>query len=138
LNAINIAIAAGFDVEIDIWHVNNRFFLGHDYPKCYVDESFLIDHSSRLWCHAKTLQALYALLDMPMMECFFHNIDQYTLTSNDLIWTYPDMPVTDKSIMLLFEKFSLEDAKIPEYIYGLCSDHIKYYRNAFNQLRDQT
>ena len=31
-NYINEAIEAGYNVEIDIWFVNNKWYLGHDNP----------------------------------------------------------------------------------------------------------
>ena len=33
------AIWKGYDVEIDVWHVKNEFYLGHDEPLYEVDES---------------------------------------------------------------------------------------------------
>ena len=31
----------GFDVEVDVWFKNNKFYLGHDYPKFEVKQKFL-------------------------------------------------------------------------------------------------
>ena len=31
----------GYDVEIDVWFIDNEFYLGHDYPKYIVNKSFL-------------------------------------------------------------------------------------------------
>ena len=45
------AIEKGFDVEVDVWLVENHWFLGHDEPQYKVEASFLA-HSS-MWLHAK-------------------------------------------------------------------------------------
>ena len=48
---IEEAIKAGFDVEIDVWMVNNELFLGHDEPKYKISPDFLLNHQDKLWCH---------------------------------------------------------------------------------------
>ena len=50
---IKSALAKGFDVEVDIWFSENKWYLGHDYPKYEVDQSF-VKKKKKLWFHAKT------------------------------------------------------------------------------------
>ena len=58
---INDALKIGYDVEIDIWHVNCKWYLGHDEPKYEVtDYSFL--QKDGLWIHAKNGDAFYKLI----------------------------------------------------------------------------
>ena len=57
---IQLALAEGFDVEVDVWyHVDTGFMLGHDEPTYSVLSSFLDD--PRFWIHAKNLDALILL-----------------------------------------------------------------------------
>ena len=57
---VDEAMKQGFEVEIDVWHKDNQFFLGHSKPQYPVDEIFL--KNKKLWCHAKSFDALQELL----------------------------------------------------------------------------
>ena len=54
---IEEALAQGFDVEIDVWWVGNSFYLGHDGPIYKIELKWLLDRTSKLWCHAKNGEA---------------------------------------------------------------------------------
>ena len=57
---IQEALNQGFDVEIDVWWIDDTgFWLGHDKPQYLVDEYYL--ENPKLWCHAKNLEALLNL-----------------------------------------------------------------------------
>jgi hypothetical protein len=119
--AINIALSHGFDVEIDIWHKNNNWYLGHDKPQYLIDESFL--QNKKLWCHAKNLNALYLMLKNKKINCFWHQNDEFALTSKGYIWTYPTKDTRDNSIIVLRS----EKDKIPKKCFGICLDFpLKY------------
>lgn len=106
------------DVEIDVWYINDEWYLGHDYPIHKVDLNFL--HKSGLWCHAKNLEALNKLLDLNII-CFWHENDERTLTSNNYIWTFPSKSVCNKSIIVDLR----DDWKLLGYkSYGVCVDYI--------------
>ena len=38
---IEQALNQGFDVEIDVWYIDNQFWLGHDKPQYKISEGFL-------------------------------------------------------------------------------------------------
>jgi hypothetical protein len=119
LNALN----KNFDVEVDIWFQNNRFYLGHDKPQYRVDLSFI--KTDRLWFHAKNINSFRELLRLKLV-CYWHQQDDVTLTSNGYIWTYPGKPLTDNSICVLPELGKFKKFKCA----GICSDHIQiYYKN---------
>ena len=84
---INHALSKGFDVEIDVWYVDSTFYLGHDNPQYKIDEKFL--ENERFWCHAKNEQAFFKMLENPRIHCFWHQTDDFTLTINGYILTYP-------------------------------------------------
>lgn len=124
-NYILKAIEKGYHVEVDVWF-KNYFFLGHDKPKYKISKKFL--ENNKLWCHAKNLEALYELKKIKT-KYFWHQNDDYTLTSNNYIWTYPGKKLSDKSICVLPE---LKNKKINRKIKGICSDYIEEYKKKFN------
>ena len=75
---IQEALDKGYHCEIDIckWD-GEKFWLGHDEPTEAVDREWLKDNN--LWCHAKSYNALEAMVAMNI-HCFFHKTDDYTLT----------------------------------------------------------
>ena len=109
----------GWHVEIDVWYDGWNLHLGHDKPQYQTDLMFL--QNDRLWCHAKNLQALEYMLKNNV-QCFWHQEDDYTLTSSGYIWTYPGKPVCEKTIIVCN---TLEDTM--KYckmdIAGVCSDY---------------
>tara|TARA_A100001515_G_scaffold112360_1_gene93522 strand:- start:108 stop:545 length:438 start_codon:yes stop_codon:yes gene_type:complete len=113
----------GYDVEVDVWLKSNKFFLGHDNPQYEVDEIFL-GHPS-LWCHAKNIDALYAMINLGI-HCFWHQSDDVALTSRGWLWTYPGKQLTKSSICLMPGPESDMDFS---NCGGICSDWIHNYRN---------
>ena len=118
---IRSALFQGYDVEIDVWYVDDKFYLGHNFPQYEIEESFL--YNAKLWCHAKNIQALYKMKLNPLIHCFYHETDKVTLTSKGYLWTYPNNELTDKSICVLPET---QKIKINNCA-GICSDKIKEY-----------
>jgi hypothetical protein len=117
---IDTALSLGYNVEIDVWDMSGNLFLGHDYPQYNINLEYLKNDS--FWCHAKNLEALEVMLKNDI-RCFWHQEDDFTLTSDNHIWTYPLKDVTNKSIIVcktLGEsiKYSTKD------IYGVCSDYV--------------
>ena len=90
---IQIAIDSGYEVEVDVWFVDEQFYLGHDKPQHFIDDSWLKDRSSLLWCHAKNQEALEQLWGMNLLlgtiNYFWHENDRMTLTSHGIPWLFP-------------------------------------------------
>jgi len=112
-----------FDCEIDVWW-EDGWLLGHNEPKYPVRKEFILKDG--LWCHAKTIQTLYRLLEIGT-HCFFHYKDGVTLTSRGYMWTYPGGELTPKSICVLPKIFGPGIAKRPKCA-GICSDNIVRYK----------
>lgn len=114
------AIRKQFYVEIDVWLEDRVISLGHDNPEYEVGLDFLFN--SKLWCHAKNLEALDLLLENKI-KCFWHQDDDFTLTSNNFIWTFPKKNVINRSIIVCR---GLEETKenYAKNIYGICSDYV--------------
>jgi len=113
--------------EIDVWVMAGDIFLGHDAPQYRVNEEFLIN--ARIWCHAKNLAAFEKMLDNPLIHCFWHQEDDFILTSRGYIWTFPGQPLADKSIWVLPEvtNFSYSFENTPKHV-GICSDYIARFK----------
>lgn len=76
-------------VEVDVWYVNDKIFLGHDEPTYEVSIDFLKDE--KFFCHAKNIEALHRMLEEPDIHCFWHENDLVTLTSKGYVWKYPEV-----------------------------------------------
>ena len=118
---ISNAINKGFDVEVDVRFEKNKFFLGHDFSQFEINKEFLLN--KKIWCHAKTSEALSAL-DEIKAHFFWHQEDDYTITSRGYIWTYPGKKLLSKSICVLPEKANYKEINC----LGICSDFIERYK----------
>lgn len=116
------AIDHGYDVEVDIWYVDKRFYFGHDKPTYVASQSVLSNIQKHAWFHCKNYESLNILLtNFPSYKFFWHQEDDFTLTSNGLIWTYPNKNHGDKSIIVDLDLTSSIDY---DTIYGICSDYV--------------
>jgi hypothetical protein len=122
-NQINKALFKGYDVEIDVWFINNEWYLGHDAPTHKVNFNFLEDN--RFWIHTKNLDALYMLSTVNKLNYFWHQEDDFTLTSHGYIWTYPGKELTTNSVMVVPEIIdsTLEITRNVD-CHGICSDYV--------------
>ena len=122
---INKAVHCGFDVEIDVWCVDNRWYLGHDALQHEVTLSYL--KNDKFWCHAKNIEALESMLK-DNIHCFWHQEDDVTLTSKGYMWTYPGKKLTTNSIAVLPEL----NNQNPKKALGICSDYVVNYKDEKN------
>jgi hypothetical protein len=118
---IQDALAQDFNVEIDVWWIDNEYWLGHDRPQYLVDESYL--ENPNFWCHAKNIDALSIMVKNKNIHCFWHQEDDVTLTSKGYMWTYPNKQLTSNSIAVL-PKGTFE-----RKVAGVCSDYIENYKD---------
>ncbi len=107
-----------YDVEVDVWFLDNKWFLGHDKPQYLVDFSFF---NEKMWIHCKNLLAVSKLKETEL-NWFWHEKDQITLTSKKFIWCYPNVYVKD-GITVEFE----HNPNLPDYILGICTDYPEKY-----------
>jgi glycerophosphoryl diester phosphodiesterase len=120
---IEVALALGFDVELDVWFTSGRFYLGHDEPNCHeeVDISFL--KNERFWVHCKNVMGMVRL-NGTKIHRFFHNTDDVVLTSQGYLWTFPGKPVFSSSIAVMPETTNQDISKA----FGICTDRALEYR----------
>jgi len=120
---IRETLNSGYDVEVDVWYVNDGYFLGHDEPRYEVDEEFLLQDG--LWLHSKNIDALGKL--HKKTNTFFHNIDDAVLTSLGYIWIFPNKQIThfsDKCVIVIQNNSEYNIDQIKN-CYAVCSDNIK-------------
>lgn len=135
LTQIQKALRLNFEVEIDVWCKGGKWFLGHDEPQEPISLEFL-DYFG-FWVHCKNFESLeqLSLMDATLnLSCnyFWHEKDQFTLTSKRLIWTYPGGPIGPSSIVLAKDdNYSDEDLL---GTLGICSDNIMEVKERLEKL----
>ena len=119
-----------FRVEVDVWSVNGRWFLGHDSPSYEVDINFF---DERMFLHCKNFEAVKNL-SKTCYNWFWHEEDRMTLTSLGEIWCYPDYYI-ENGITVIKKDFNLiyKDDICPE-IKGICTDYPLKMMEMFNGL----
>ena len=131
---IEMAMKKGFDVEIDLWMIENEFYLGHDRPEYRISFKFLLFNKNKLWIHCKNNEALVHLSWLTSTDIglnfFWHQTDDYTLTSTGWIWAYPGKTISQpgKAITVLQGKNEFFDLTCSDFA-GVCSDYIETYAN---------
>ena len=119
---IESAITAGYDVEIDIWYdEEGKLWLGHDEPTYEISWWWLAGKQEYLWIHCKDFRTFHEFShNTSGYNYFFHQGDDYTLTSKEYIWSSPGKSYTTNTIRMVDTK---EDTK--EYdCYAICSDYV--------------
>jgi len=125
---IDIAIERGFDVEIDIWFIDDKLWLGHDTPDYETDLDWLWDRKDDLWIHTKNFEALNFFVDLEWAKVFYHELENHTIINNSgIIWSHNLTEASTKSIIPLL---SLDDVNNWEEkeVYGVCSDYIEKFK----------
>jgi hypothetical protein len=128
IDYIEEAITKGFDVEVDLRWKDHNFYLGHNEPQYYVSMSWLIKWKDKLWIHCKDLESLDEIsINSIDFHYFWHQEDDFTLTSKNYIWVYPGKCYTSNSIVVMPE-INLGIQNFHDLInykcFGICSDYV--------------
>ena len=107
-----------YDVEIDVWYINAKWYLGHDMPQYEVNFSFF---SQNMWLHCKNLEAANELFKTDF-NWFWHENDKFVLTSKKNIWCLPGIYMPN-AITVEFNY----NKNLPKYILGICTDYPVLY-----------
>lgn len=126
-------IEQGYDVEIDLRYdpVTDRFWLGHDEPQYMITWYWLAGNQDKLWIHCKDLTTLHEFsYNTGGFNYFWHQEDDYTLTSKNKIWAYPGQPYTKNTVIVMPEWEDKNWDKLQQYkewtdCYGVCSDYVE-------------
>jgi hypothetical protein len=111
------ALLQGYDVEIDVWYINDELFLGHDDPMYKIEYNFITQPS--LWIHCKTVETLIYLSSNPSLNAFFHK-DDVAITTHGYLFTAPGLTLSNRSIAVMPE---LVDDWDIGHAFGVCSDY---------------
>ena len=133
---IGIALHLGYDVEVDAWCVDGDWFLGHDEPQYAIDYTFLL--RSGLVVHAKNLAALSALARDERIHSFSHDHDDVVYTSSRILWTYPDKPLGDNSVAVMFSGDAASRVRLLDEpgVVGICADDVRDLRCSLAEARN--
>ena len=119
------AILQGYEVEVDIWFIDNVLYLGHDKPQYSVDFRWFRDKITKLWIHCKNIEAVVFFKKCGNdINYFWHEKDTLTLTSQNHLWAYPGKQPIKNSIAVMPE---INNDNISQCS-GICSDFIKNYK----------
>tara|TARA_Y100001973_G_C5201776_1_gene338341 strand:- start:2396 stop:2890 length:495 start_codon:yes stop_codon:yes gene_type:complete len=133
---IDRAIKKGFEVEVDIrlttgYVPPGDFYLGHDSSQYEVSLDWLVERKNKLWLHAKNVDCLRWFLRSSIgWNVFWHQKDDYTITSTGYIWVYPGKLPCYGSIIVMPEKTDYSWSLIRKCD-GICSDNIEKYYEEF-------
>ena len=106
---------------------DGEWWLGHDTPDYKVTLDFL--KHPLLICHAKNFEAFVRLLKEGI-HCFWHQDDDYTLTSNGWLWAYPGKD-SSMGIAVMPETAHGTNPKdwssITRLTRGICTDYVESF-----------
>ena len=135
---LELARTNGYDVELDLWFVDGRWFLGHDNPSYPIEfewlqfinrTNYLDQHHALI--HTKNIEALYELTRRHWDgHMFFHDKDAVVLTSSKFLWTYPGQTLTTKSVCLMPEWDDTINRINELDVYAICTDYVKLVETA--------
>ena len=122
---IDNVISLGYQVEIDIWKIEDSFFTGHDYQEFEIKIDWLKERNNDLWVHCKNVESIEFFNSEKIdLNYFWHEEDLMTLTSKGFMWVYPGKQPLKNSISVMPE---IHDDDTSMCI-GICSDFIEKYR----------
>ncbi len=98
ISYIEEAIAAGYDVEIDVWLIGTIWHLGHDFPGEVIDRAFM--ERSNVWVHAKNLVGYVSLYNNPKIHVFWHDKDDFVYTSKGIKWAKTGIVTHDGVVVM--------------------------------------
>lgn len=125
---IQEALDKGFSVEIDLRVLNGELHLGHDYAQHTISSDFLVLNRDKLWVHCKDYIAFTKAMQL-QLNCFFHDKDDYTLTSFGYVWCYPGKPAVGSMSVTVLPEWNTEVSKIDKSLFAVCSDYVLTIKN---------
>ena len=114
------SINQGYEVEVDVWSIDDEWFLGHDKPAVKIKDDFF---SNKMWIHCKNLEAVEKLSGTNL-NWFWHDKDKLTMTNGGFIWCHSGVFVENGIVVECGEPF-----KINKKIMGICTDYPAKWKN---------
>lgn len=133
---IDEALNLRYKVECDLWVQDGQLWLGHDAPIYHIHNGFIRCRTRGLFIHCKNTEALSFMRSGEFLANYFwHQTDDYTLTSEGFAWCYPGKtPPGNRAIIVLPEEWLAKEA-YSEYIKlhqvaGVCSDYVAQLKDS--------
>lgn len=124
---IDKCIEKGYDVEIDLW-AGDGLWLGHDGPEYPITKEWLTFRQRNLWVHCKNIEAVMFLRERaPHIHWFWHQEDDYTLTSHGWVWAYPNKPVPESSSRSVCVMPEIYNSDVSNF-QAVCTDYPERYK----------
>lgn len=123
ISSIENCLKKEIDVEIDVWAIKGKLWLGHDERLNSISMEYLESRQDKLWIHAKNKAAAQFLIKTDL-HWFWHERDTLTLTSRGIIWCH--YTFLNKGITILHHKEEinhLEANPMKPKIGGICTDY---------------
>ena len=128
VTTIDLALINGFDVELDLWVLDKKLYLGHDLEVAVqISLDYITERKKNLWIHAKNSEALSFLSEIDKkigLHFFWHQEDDYTLTSKNIPWIYPGCDVISNGIIVMPEVVMEINNVMNNSVRGVCSDYV--------------
>ena len=137
---IDACIDDNIEVEVDLWYKHGQYWLGHDAPQYHVEEKdWLRIRSDYLWIHCKNADALRMMASFgDRYKYFWHDKDDYTITSRGYIWAYPgkrelvhrtihvlpERNLLPRQIVSFYKTLEAHD-KLP---FAICTDYVYEFK----------
>jgi hypothetical protein len=142
VSTIDFALDNGFDVELDLWVIDHKLYLGHDFKDIKkISFGYISERKENLWIHAKNSEALQFLSALDKNEdlhYFWHQEDDYTLTSKNIPWIYPGRDVLSTGVIVMPE-LVMEISNINNLTAkGVCSDYVDNIRENHSKFESST
>ncbi len=84
---IQLALSKGYWVEVDIWKINNEWFIGHDVRKRSINlNKTFAGYFDKIYFHCKNQEAYDGLESNS--NNFIHNEENYAITSKGEKWQH--------------------------------------------------
>ena len=127
---IDSCIESGYDVEIDLRYdqATDVLWLGHDEPQYSVTWWWLSGRAEHLWIHCKDLTTLHEFTTQTKgYNFFYHDKDDYTLTSKQFIWAFPGKSYSENTVVVMPEWQEDRDWDVlrATNCHGVCSDFVE-------------
>jgi hypothetical protein len=132
---VDTTIQLSYHVEIDVWKIKNKLYLGHDEPQYNILLNWLIERSNRLWIHCKNEDSLFYLYDFKELNVFYHTNDEFTFSSKNIILINPYFNTKYKNGILMMPEYTKYSLNEIFKFKGIITDDIHKYENNSNIIR---
>ena len=137
---IDSALNEGFDVEVDLWMIDKKYYLGHDNPENKVELEWLDERKKNIWIHTKNFSCFESLLEMNDNFIFFYyTIEPVVMVSNKVIWSHEpnEMEIHKNCVIPLLNKSQIINNNFHGW-YGICTDFPRALKDKINVFKESS